>query len=121
MGFHRVVECRARYRGNELIDGKVEAIASTRGTCITVDDLFYSIPSRQNMYLGKESEETKQILSLLQIFSIHYGPQGVMFTLKEYPNKALFKSYKATTIEESISNVIGASIKPTLKRIRMSF
>ena len=119
VGFHRVVECRARYRGNELIDGKVEAIASTRGTCITVDDLFYSIPSRQNMYLGKESEETKQILSLLQIFSIHYGPQGVMFTLKECPNKALFKSYKATTIEESISNVIGASIKPTLKRIRI--
>ena len=55
---------RARYRGNELIDGKLEAVASTKGTSITVDDLFYTIPSRQTMYLGKESEETKHIWSI---------------------------------------------------------
>lgn len=110
---------RARYRGNELIDGKLEAIASTKGTSITVDDLFYTIPSRQTMYLGKESEETKQIVSLLQLFSIHYAPQGISFLLKEIPSRVLFKSPRCTSLEESIAGVLGSAIRPTLRRIRV--
>ena len=110
---------RARYRGNELIDGKLEAVASTKGTSITVDDLFYTIPSRQTMYLGKESEETKQIVSLLQLFSIHYAPQGISFLLKEIPSRVLFKSPRCTSLEESIAGVLGSAIRPTLRRIRV--
>ena len=72
-----------RYNGNQLIDNKIEATASTKGTCITVDDLFYNIPLRQNMYNQKESDETKYILFLMQVFSIHYAPKGISFTLKE--------------------------------------
>lgn len=75
--------CRARYHGNELVDNKIDATASTKGTCITVDDLFYNIPLRQNMYNSKESDETKYILMLMQVFSIHYSPRGVQFILKE--------------------------------------
>lgn len=110
---------RARYRGNELVDGKLEAVASTKGTSITVDDLFYTIPSRQTMYLGKESEETKQIVSLLQLFSIHYAPQGISFLLKETPSRVLFKSPRCTSLEESIAGVLGSAIRPTLRRIRV--
>ena len=110
---------RARYRGNELIDGKLEAVASTKGTSITVDDLFYTIPSRHTMYLGKESEETKQIVSLLQLFSIHYAPQGISFLLKEIPSRVLFKSPRCTSLEESIAGVLGSAIRPTLRRIRV--
>ena len=110
---------RARYRGNELLDGKIEAVASTKGTSITVEDLFYTIPSRQSMYLGKESEETKQIVSLLQLFSIHYAPQGISFLLKEFPSRVLFKSPRCSSLEESIAGVLGSAISPTLRSIQI--
>lgn len=74
---------RARYSGNTLIDGKIEPTAALKGTSITVDDLFYNIPLRQSMYSQKESDETKFIISLMQIFSIYYAPKGISFTLKE--------------------------------------
>lgn len=48
-----------------------------------MDDLFYNIPLRQNMYNQKESEETKFIILLMQVFSIYYCPKGIQFTLKE--------------------------------------
>lgn len=84
--------CRARYNGNELVGNKIDATASTKGTCITVDDLFYNIPLRQNMYNTKESDETKYILMLMQVFSIHYSPKGVQFILKEVNIVRLFNT-----------------------------
>ena len=74
---------RARYNGNVLIDGKIEPTAALKGTSVVVDDLFYNIPLRQSMYSQKEADETKYIISLMQIFSIYYTPKGIAFTLKE--------------------------------------
>ena len=74
---------RARYVSNKLVDNKIEPTASTKGTSITVDDIFYNIPSRQMLFSQKESEETKHILVLMQMLSIHYAWRGISFALKE--------------------------------------
>ena len=77
------INSRVRYNGNVLVDGKIEPTAALKGTSIIVDDLFYNIPLRQSMYSQKECDETKYIISLMQIFSMYYTPKGIAFTLKE--------------------------------------
>ena len=81
--FDAVLTYRARYNGNELIDGKIEPTASTKGTSITVEDLFYNIPMRQRIYNQSVGEETKTILHLMQVFSMYYSSRNVSFCLKE--------------------------------------
>ena len=71
------------YSNNAVVDNKIEATASTKGTTITVEDLFYNIPMRQRVYNQSVGEETKYILLLLQVFSMHYSSQGILFSLKE--------------------------------------
>ena len=80
---------RARYCNNAVVDNKIEATASTKGTTITVEDLFYNIPMRQRVYNQSVGEETKYILLLLQVFSMHYSSQGILFSLKEVSFSAM--------------------------------
>lgn len=104
---------RARYNGNELIDNKVEATASNKGTCITVDDLFYNIPLRQNMYNQKESEETKYIILLMQVFSIYYCPKGIQFTLKEvFIYNSFLSSYRTKSCSNRIKPILSLTVYP---------
>ena len=81
---------RARYCNNLLVDNRIEATASTKGTTITVEDLFYNIPMRQRVYNQSSSEETKFILLLMQVFSMHYAYKGVSFSLKEVIFRRIF-------------------------------
>ncbi|KAK8790742.1 hypothetical protein WA588_002489, partial [Blastocystis sp. NMH] len=106
---------KARYNGNELIDGKIEPTASTKGTSITVEDLFYNIPMRQRIYNQSVGEETKTILHLMQVFSMYYSSRNVSFCLKETPNKTLFKSSPTSSEIDSIVNILGSSLRSSLQ------
>ena len=81
---------RARYCNNAIVDNRIEATASTKGTTITVEELFYNIPMRQRVYNQSSSEETKFILVLMQVFSMHYAHKGVSFSLKEVVIRRIF-------------------------------
>lgn len=105
--FKAVLICRARYSGNELIDGKIEPTASTKGTAITVEDLFYNIPMRQRVYNQSVGEETKTILHLMQVFSMYYSSRNVSFCLKEVCVLPLIHIDSEQDPLQVITNIIG--------------
>ena len=105
--FKAALICRARYSGNELIDGKIEPTASTKGTAITVEDLFYNIPMRQRVYNQSVGEETKTILHLMQVFSMYYSSRNVSFCLKEVCVLPLIHIDSEQDPLQVITNIIG--------------
>lgn len=56
--------------------------AGLRGTIITVEDLFYNVPSRRNS-LKNPTEEHQRLLDVVSRYAVHCGGRGVSFTCKK--------------------------------------
>jgi DNA mismatch repair protein MutL len=56
-------------------------IAGKFGTTVTIQDLFYNIPSRKRAFEGpkKEMEEYHRILNVVQRYAIHKAKDGISF------------------------------------------
>eukprot|EP01036_Dinobryon_divergens_P029375 gene29375-38458_t len=57
--------------------------AGTTGTTITVEDLFYNMPTRRQAFKNL-NEEYQRILDVITKYSIHYGDKKISFTCKKY-------------------------------------
>lgn len=79
---------RAKYQDGQLIPMKIggkaipEKCAGTQGTTISVEDLFYNMPTRKNA-LKNLNEEYQRILDVVSKYSIHYGDKHIAFTCKK--------------------------------------
>jgi len=80
---------KAKYCDGKLIplkpDDKAEPkpAAGMIGTTITVEDLFYNMPTRRQAFKNA-NEEYQRILEVITKYSIHFGDKKVGFTCKKY-------------------------------------
>ncbi|WFD44832.1 DNA mismatch repair protein Mlh1 [Malassezia psittaci] len=56
--------------------------AGTDGTTISVQDLFFNTPQRRNVFKST-SEEYHRCLDVMTRYAIHYGSQGIGFSMKK--------------------------------------
>jgi DNA mismatch repair protein MutL len=80
---------KAKYLDGKLAPQKVgekaepKACAGVQGTTITVEDLFYNMPTRKQAFKNP-AEEYQRILDVVTKYSIRYGDSGVSFTCKKH-------------------------------------
>ncbi|CAZ81045.1 unnamed protein product [Tuber melanosporum] len=95
---------RATYSDSKLITPKPgqpanpKPVHRNKGTQITVEDLFYNVPSRRRAFRSP-SEEYAKILDLVGRYAVHCG--GVAFSCKKYgdPDVGVSTTAGATTTD----------------------
>lgn len=86
---------RASYQDG-FLKGDLKSCAGNQGTIITVEDLFYNIPQRTQIYKSA-SEEFHRISDVVSKYAIHNASVG--FTLKKVgENNSLRTPQKSTQI-----------------------
>ncbi|KAE8036854.1 hypothetical protein FH972_009487 [Carpinus fangiana] len=89
---------RAHYSSGKLVPVKPgqpaepKAIAGRRGTQITVEDLFYNVPTRRRAFRSA-SEEYNKILDLVGRYAVHCS--GVAFSCKRHGDASMGVSIQA--------------------------
>ncbi|KAF2754632.1 DNA mismatch repair protein MutL [Pseudovirgaria hyperparasitica] len=105
---------KAHYAGGKLAPSKPgqdpapKSIAGRPGTQITVEDLFYNIPTRRRAFRSA-SEEFAKILDIVGRYSVHCS--GIGFSCKKHgeSSMAISVASKATTLDR-IRQVHGAAV-----------
>ncbi|MGK3741381.1 MAG: DNA mismatch repair protein MutL [Bacillariaceae sp.] len=64
------------YQNGKPTQPKAKPCASKVGTKITIEDLFYNVPHRQQAYSKRESEEYGKIHRIVQDYAVHYPTVG---------------------------------------------
>jgi DNA mismatch repair protein MLH1 len=81
----RTKDSPCAYRANYL-DGKMlnaQPSAGNVGTTITVEDMFYNMPTRKQAFKNY-NEEYQKILDVITKYSILYGDKKISFSCKKY-------------------------------------
>lgn len=81
---------KARYCDGKLIGasgvanskGEVKACAGVLGTTITVEDLFYNMPTRKQAFKNA-NEEYQRVLDVITKYAIRFGDDKIAFTCKK--------------------------------------
>ena len=71
-----VVAYSQSYQNGKPTQPKAKPCASKVGTKITIEDLFYNVPHRQQAYSKRESEEYGKIHRIVQDYAVHYPTVG---------------------------------------------
>jgi len=79
--------------------------ARTRGTDVTVEDLFGNLPARKK-FLASPASEMRRISSLVQTYALAYP--AVSFILRNESTD--LHSYPVSTIEERVEAVLGSQV-----------
>lgn len=105
---------RACYSSGNLAPAKPgqspepKAVAGRQGTQITVEDLFYDIPSRRKAFRSA-SEEYNKILDVVGRYAIHCS--GVAFSCKKYGESSTTISTPANaSVIDRIRLIYGSSV-----------
>lgn len=85
-------------------------IAGTTGTTITVEDLFYNMPTRKQAFKNL-NDEYQRIVEVMTRYSVHFGDKKVSFTCKKYGQSIpdLHTPANSTTVD-NIKVAFGASL-----------
>lgn len=103
---------RAKYEDGKMVPlkagDKVEPkpIAGVVGTTISVEDLFYNMPTRKQA-LKNVSDEYQRVLSVVTKYSVRFGDKKIGFTCKKHG--------------QSIPDLHTTSSGSTLENIRISY
>lgn len=100
----------------EYSDGKLlstpKACAANQGTTITVEELFYNVPTRKNA-LRSTAEEHNKIADVVSRYSIHNATVG--FTLKKQGESSVdVKTPPRSTVLDNIQIIYGGRIAKEL-------
>ena len=110
---------RAKYADGALTPGRnPEPCAGRQGTQITVEDLFYNVPTRRRAFRSA-SEEYAKILDLVGRYAVHCS--GVAFSCKkqgESSNSVMIQTAASTT--ERIRQVHGSTVANELVPFKAS-
>ncbi|KAI8802640.1 mismatch repair protein [Cladochytrium replicatum] len=116
---------RASYRDGKLIaprpgqSAEPKACAGNNGTQITVEDLFFNVPTRRNA-LKNTSDEYGRILDVVSRYSIHNS--GVSFTCKKQgATNADLHTQPNGSIIDNIRTIYGPSIAKELLQLEMEY
>ena len=102
---------RCEYRDSKMVSGPT-ATAANQGTTITVEDLFYNIPTRRAA-LRSASEEHNKIAEVVTKYAIHNA--GVGFVLKKQGESGVdVRTSHANTVVDNIKTVYGPSVAKEL-------
>lgn len=93
--------------------GEIKEIAMPRGTEITVEDLFCSVPARRK-FLKSDNTEASHIIKICKLYAL--AKKNVEFTLKEN-GRTVFKSKKTDNLIERIGLVFGTEISSKLMEL----
>ncbi|MDI1486365.1 MAG: DNA mismatch repair protein Mlh1 [Ramalina farinacea] len=115
---------RAHYADGKLTPAKPgqnadpKPIAGRGGTQITVEDLFYNVPSRKRAFRSP-SEEYAKILDVVGRYAVHCT--GVAFSCKKHADSATSISIpvNATTVD-SIRHIYGSAVANELLQFAVS-
>lgn len=112
---------RACYSNGQLVPAKPgqtpdpKPVAGRQGTQITVEDLFYDIPSRRKAFRSA-SEEFNKILDVVGRYAIHCA--GVAFSCKKYGESSTTISTQATaSTVDTIRLIYGSSVANELVKV----
>ncbi|KAF2265863.1 DNA mismatch repair protein mutL [Lojkania enalia] len=114
---------RAHYADGKLVSQKPgqtaepKPIAGRPGTQITVEDLFYNVPSRRRAFRSA-SEEYAKILDLVGRYAVHCS--GVSFSCKKYGDAGSGISVPAAgSIVDRIRQVHGSAVASELVNFKV--
>ncbi|KAI9889528.1 MAG: DNA mismatch repair protein [Vezdaea aestivalis] len=109
---------RAHYSSGKLVPAKPgqaplpTPIAGRPGTQITVEDLFYNIPTRRRAFRSP-SEEYAKVLDLVGRYAVHC--EGVSFSCKKHGESSLSISVSSVaTTTDRIRSIYGTAIAAEL-------
>jgi DNA mismatch repair protein MLH1 len=113
---------RAQYADGKLMpskpgqDAQPRPMAGRQGTQITVEDLFYNVPTRRRAFRSA-SEEYAKILDLVGRYGVHCA--GVAFSCKKYGDSSMGVSVQsnATTIDR-IRQIHGSAVANELVEVK---
>ncbi|KAL8717146.1 MAG: hypothetical protein Q9225_005588 [Loekoesia sp. 1 TL-2023] len=115
---------RAHYADGKLVPAKPgqssdpKPTAGRSGTQITVEDLFYNIPSRQKAFRSP-SEEYAKILDVVGRYAVHC--EGVAFSCKKHGDSALSISTPSNaSIIDCIRQIHGSAVANELVEFAIS-
>ncbi|KAH7063339.1 hypothetical protein B0J12DRAFT_758620 [Macrophomina phaseolina] len=115
---------KAHYADGKLVPPKPgqgaepKPCAGRQGTQITVEDLFYNVPTRRRAFRSA-SEEYAKILDLVGRYAVHCT--GVSFSCKKHGDSSLGISVPANaTVVDRIRQVQGSSVANELIEIHTS-
>lgn len=80
---------KAKYSDGKLVPlkpgGKADPqpCAGVPGTTITVEDLFYNMPTRKQAFKNA-NEQYQKILDVITKYAVHYGDKGISFICKKH-------------------------------------
>ena len=97
---------RAKYSDGKLVPFSVgdnadpKPCAGNIGTTITVEDLFYNMPTRKQAFKNV-NEEYQKVLDVIIKYSILYGDSGISFTCKKLGQSSpdLYTSNTSSTLD----------------------
>lgn len=109
----KTAESQCAFKGS-YSDGKlrepVKPCAGTKGTQITVEDLFYNVPTRKKA-IKSATEEYNKVYEVVSKYAIHNS--SIVFTLKKYGENATIRTQKGTTVD-SIQTIYGGEVSREL-------
>jgi len=102
---------KCEYRDSVMTSGPTP-MASNQGTTITVEDLFYNIPTRRAA-LRSATEEHNKIVDVISKYAIHNA--GVGFTLKKQGESGVdVKTHSSNSVVDNIKIIYGPSVAKEL-------
>ncbi|KAF0982846.1 hypothetical protein FDP41_010825 [Naegleria fowleri] len=101
-------ECaiRASYKNGRL-DGALKKSAGIKGTCITVENLFYDNKTRREAI--NKSTEMKKITEITRNYALFNT--GVSITLKKLDGKPIFHTDTKSTVKQNIKTLFNSKIE----------
>lgn len=110
---------KAIYKNGELVNGfdnGIKPVAGKTGTIITVEDLFYNVPSRLRA-LKNKNEEYASILDVVNKYSIHVDNVGFNCQRQGKPLDLMIR--KNLTRKDRIRSIYGSNIANNLLNVEI--
>ena len=86
--------------------GQVKELAMSRGTEITVEDLFCSVPARRK-FLKSDNTEASHIVKMCKLYAL--AKNDISFSLRE-DSKLVFSSKKTPDLIARVKNIFGSEL-----------
>jgi DNA mismatch repair protein MLH1 len=115
---------KAKYNDGKLVPTKSgdfpkpQPCAGNTGTIITVEDLFYNMPSRRQAFKN-HTEEYQRVLDVCNKYAIHYA-EKVSFTCKKNASFLDLHTPPSGSIIDSIRIIYGSAVAKDLLQLKPS-